>query len=208
MSIQSEIGRIQAARDAIAGAITEKGIAVPDSTKIDGMAEKIAAIKTTPALQSKSVTPGRTAQTVQPDSGYDGLSSVAVAGDADLVAANIKSGVNIFGVAGTLSPGAKVATGEITLSDNATSFTVYPGFIAKKFVFVYRHSYDGLLCCYFYHDGSSYQYSGVRVFNGSALGASYAKIQSTTSGTTITDVAGSPDGFRKGIPIKWLAISE
>ena len=46
MSIQSEIGRIQAARDAIAGAITAKGVAVPDSTRIDGMAEKIAAIKT------------------------------------------------------------------------------------------------------------------------------------------------------------------
>ncbi len=53
MSIQSEIGRIQAARDAIAGAITAKGVAVPDSTRIDGMAEKIAAIKTTPALQKQ-----------------------------------------------------------------------------------------------------------------------------------------------------------
>lgn len=49
----------------------------------------------------KTVTPGRTQQTAVASGRYT-TGTVYVAGDADLKAANIKKGVNIFGVTGTL----------------------------------------------------------------------------------------------------------
>lgn len=51
-------------------------------------------------LQTKTVTPSALQQIIKPDNGYDGLGQVTVAGDSDLVASNIKNGVNIFGVTG------------------------------------------------------------------------------------------------------------
>lgn len=49
-------------------------------------------------------------QTITPSSGYYGLASVTVEGDPDLVAGNIKNGVQIFGVTGTYSGGTQTVT--------------------------------------------------------------------------------------------------
>ena len=52
------------------------------------------------AVAGKTVTPGKANQTVI-SAGQWASGNIVVAGDADLIAANIKKGVNLFGVTGT-----------------------------------------------------------------------------------------------------------
>lgn len=90
----------------------------------EGHALEAVTVKPTPS-QTKSVTPTASTQTVNPDSGML-LSSVVVNGDADLIASNIREGVDIFGVIGAMSEGVTgIDFGTITISGNPMEQAVY-----------------------------------------------------------------------------------
>lgn len=77
-----------------------------------------------PTLQTKTATPATTAQTITPDNDYDGLSSVSISAvtssiDSNIKAANIKSGVSILGVTGTLEEGI-TPSGTLDITTNGT----------------------------------------------------------------------------------------
>lgn len=63
---------------AVADAIREKGGTSAPLAYPDGFVSAIGAIKSNPTLQTKTVIPSTRAQTVTPDSGYDGLIKVIV----------------------------------------------------------------------------------------------------------------------------------
>lgn len=117
MAISTEIARLQQAKADIKTAIEAKGVSVPSSAKLDAYDGYIAAIPqgSAPSLQSKTATPSTSQQVIQPDAGYDGLekvtiSAVTAAIDSNIQAGNIKNGVTILGVSGTLSGGGSTLT--------------------------------------------------------------------------------------------------
>lgn len=104
MSVQTEINsraaKLQSILDDSNTAITaKKGTA---AANLSGLPEAIGTIPTgNSKLQTKLITPTGQVFTVGPDSDYDGLSSVTIAGDQDLIPENVAAGVEIYGVLGT-----------------------------------------------------------------------------------------------------------
>lgn len=96
--------------------------------------------------QEKTVTPSANSQTVQPDSGYDGLSQVTVSGDTNLTAGNIKKGVSIFGVIGAYEEAASGGNGNnnceaypVDVTNPAVNFKTASGTI-KVYGYAYATS--------------------------------------------------------------------
>lgn len=116
-------GALTATADAIREKTGETSQIAWDSSS--GFASAINDIQINPTLQEKSVTPSASVQSVTPDSGYDGLSKVIVNGDANLIPENIKEGVSIFGVDGSVAAGAQVVSGTFSPASETISSDSY-----------------------------------------------------------------------------------
>lgn len=127
MSIQTEIERLENAKSALKTSITNKGVIVDEGKKLNeynALVDSIVELKG----QTKTVVPSTSEQTISPDAQYNGLTSVTVSAvtneiDSNIVASNIKSGIEILGVTGILKEGVTpeetIASGNYG-TDNAT----------------------------------------------------------------------------------------
>ena len=113
-------------KKAIASAITGKGVSTASDATFATMATNIGNIKTSPRLQAKNAALSTAAQTIKPDTGYDGLCLVSVpavsgnAGTGDVLAnKTFSSGSAGISKTGTM-PNKGAWTGATTGSGNVT----------------------------------------------------------------------------------------
>ncbi len=129
-------------------AVSSGGLITASATQSAGRvsAGTKSATKQLTTQSGKTVTPGRTQQTAVASGRYT-TGTVYVAGDSDLKAANIKKGINIFGVAGTYEgkniielQGSDLLGGEPITRNSSKKITINIGTnIPSNYELVYLH---------------------------------------------------------------------
>ena len=107
MSVSSEISRLTGLRNSIRTKLITLGVISDSSADLEDCYDGIDSIT---AKSSATYTPTTSSQTISAGQYLSGAQTIS--GDANLVAANIVSGVTIFGVTGTASGGGTPMTEE------------------------------------------------------------------------------------------------
>lgn len=136
----------------------------------DGMSS----ITVTPNLQTRSVTPSTSTQTITPPSGYCGLGSVSISGDSNLISSNIKSGISIFGVSGSLSS-SNIIYYETSIQTDVKSRSIvfnvpssaiqYSGVFIQCPYYSYQPDTNEVLAWYMYNSYNGQQSIGLAALN-------------------------------------------
>lgn len=130
-------------KELVANAITAKGVNTATDAEFATMATNISSIVTldsVPSLEAKTWTPSASDQTIAAGNYLKGDQTIA--GDANLIAANIMSGVKIFGITGTAELQPKTAKKSVNISDINT-LTVSSGLSAYNRSTIYAISASG-----------------------------------------------------------------
>lgn len=100
-TVNDKLEQATTIKEQIRQAVLSKGITFPDTVPFSGYPAKVLEIYVSTMQGNKDVTPDAAGQVVTPDEGYDGLTSVTLPAEPNLIPANISVGVSIFGVVGT-----------------------------------------------------------------------------------------------------------
>lgn len=126
-TVQDCFTSVSNGKQLVANAITDKGVTTAIDAEFATMATNIAQIKTQGTMQAKTASLSTSAQTIKPDTGYDGLSQVVVpavngtAGTGDVVASKTFSSASGINQTGTLADKTGTTDHQATASLDTTN---------------------------------------------------------------------------------------
>lgn len=168
--------------------VSPSGLITAESTQSSGYVESgtKSATKQLTTKAATTYTPGTANQTISSGTYLTGVQTIS--GDSNLVAANIKSGVSIFGVAGSYSGsgGAGGSTGGLVMkTGTTTSATIDTGLSSISFITIYKDTLTatGLIQGVYSTDEGKLHYTYCSSYN-------YYYKQCTNATSTASSVSG------------------
>lgn len=191
--------------------VSTSGLITAKSTQSSGYVESgtKSATKQLTTKAATTYTPGTANQTISSGTYLTGVQTIS--GDSNLVAANIKSGVSIFGVAGSYSGsgGAGGSTGGLVMkTGTTTSATIDTGLSSISFITIYKDSLTatGLIQGVYSTDEGTLHYTYCSSYSGyfkmCTVGTSTA---SSVSGGTFTLGTSGTSGLSSSTTYNWIA---